>query len=119
MGANAVLEGNGRFVNGHIVLDKPPALPEGAPLHVRITVRQPQKLCGFPPGFLKISGSIADLEHPGSGRLGMKKQELAEDENEWPEGFFDLAGSAPDLECPPQLEAEAREPLDNDDDLPS
>ena len=37
-----VLEINGRFERGRIVLDTPPALPEGTRLHVRILVEKPQ-----------------------------------------------------------------------------
>ena len=84
MVAPTELEIDGRFERGQVVLDRQPALPEGARLHVRIKVEPPSRIVDEPV-----------------------------DANGWPIGFFErTAGQIPDLERPPQGEYEVREPLE-------
>ena len=67
MTALAELEIDGRFEHGQVVLNKQPALPEGARLHVRISIQQPKQPRRFPPEFFELAGSIPDLERPPQG----------------------------------------------------
>ena len=71
--ATEVLEAVGRFEHGQIVLDAPPALPEGARLHIRITVQQPKKTRRLPPEFFELAGSIPDLERPPQGEYEVRE----------------------------------------------
>ena len=68
-----VLETVGRFERGQIVLDTPPALPEGVRLHIRITVEKKEEAVdenGWPVGFFeRFAGCIDDpaFERPPQG----------------------------------------------------
>ena len=86
MTALTELEVDGRVERGQLVLDGQPALPEGARVHVRITVEK---------------------EKPAADE--------AVDENGWPVGFFErFVGCIddPTFERPPQGEYEVREGLE-------
>jgi len=76
MTVHAALEADGRFERGQIVLDKPPPLPEGTRLHVRITVEPPPAVDanGWPVGFFeRTAGQIPDLERPDQGEYEIRE----------------------------------------------
>ncbi len=67
---------HGRYDHGRIILDKPPALPEGARLNVQIEMEEVDEN-GWPIGFFeRTAGSIPDLERPPQGTYEAR---------EWPE----------------------------------
>ncbi len=61
------MEIDGRFEHGRIVLEKPPALPEGARLHLRITVEPAARRNERLEKLLALAGSVPDLERPPQG----------------------------------------------------
>jgi len=69
MTANATMEVEGRFEHGRIVLDNPPACPEGDRLHLRVTVESEKKRL---ERFLALAGSIPDLERPPQGEYEVR-----------------------------------------------
>ena len=67
-----VLESAGRLERGQIILDTPPALPDGTELLVRITVRKPQKPRKLPKDFFDLTaGQFPELERPSQGEYGI------------------------------------------------
>ena len=73
--APEVLESAGRFERGHIVLDSPPALPEGSRLRVRIKVEPAKPKREWPPDFFERTAGQADLslERPPQGGYEARK----------------------------------------------
>ncbi|MCL2646537.1 MAG: hypothetical protein FWD61_05970 [Phycisphaerales bacterium] len=65
----AALEVDGRFERGQIVLDEPPALPEGTRLRVRIMVDSEKPKKEWPKDFFERTAGQADLslERPPQG----------------------------------------------------
>lgn len=66
MGAPTELEVDGRFERGLIVLDNPPAWPEGMRVHLRVTL---DSAPSDPDQerwerFMALAGSVPDLECP-------------------------------------------------------
>ena len=72
-----IMEINGRFERGQVILDKQPALPEGVRLHVRITVEKNEEAVddnGWPLGFFEeTAGSCPDLERPPQGEYEIRE----------------------------------------------
>ena len=105
MVTNAAVEMDGRIENGRIVLDDPPAWPEGTRLHLRVMKESDAKAEKERlKRLLAFAGSISDLERPEQGEIMLEQERL--------ERLLALAGSVPDLERPPQGEYEVREPLE-------
>ena len=77
MTALTELEVDGRVEHGQIVMEKPPALPEGARLHIRITVEEEEEAIdgkGWPIGFFeRTAGSFPELERPPQGEYEVRE----------------------------------------------
>ena len=65
--AGNVLEMDGRFERGQIVLESPPAWPEGARLHLRVTMTPAAHEKERLERLLALAGSVPDLERPPQG----------------------------------------------------
>ena len=73
---SGIMEINGRFERGHLILDRQPVLPEGVRLLVRITVETREEAVddnGWPLGFFEeTAGSCPDLERPPQGEYEIR-----------------------------------------------
>ena len=75
MTALTELEVDGRFEHGKIVLEKPPAWPEGARLRVRVTVESVTPKREWPKDFFERTAGQADpsLERPPQGEYEVRE----------------------------------------------
>ena len=74
MTALTELEVDGRFEHGQVVLNRQPALPEGAQLLVRISVQQPKMPRKLPREFFELTaGTIPEMERPPQGEYEVRE----------------------------------------------
>jgi len=75
MTALTELEVDGRFEHGQVVLDKPPAFPEGARLRIRVMAEPVKPRREWPEGFFERTAGQADpsLERPPQGEYEIRE----------------------------------------------